>query len=90
VRLGDRGRVRIGNPAMTNHPTHLQGFGFTATDTDGGWIPGKRRLAGDDDRRTGRCHPRLRGRSRCTPGDRTFHCHKSHHTMNAMSHNTRN
>jgi hypothetical protein len=23
------------------------------------------------------------------PGDWTFHCHKSHHTMNAMGHNTR-
>jgi FtsP/CotA-like multicopper oxidase with cupredoxin domain len=24
------------------------------------------------------------------PGDWAFHCHKSHHTMNAMGHNTRN
>src|ERR1700739_4202890 len=24
------------------------------------------------------------------PGDWAFHCHKSHHTMNAMGHNTHN
>jgi hypothetical protein len=59
---------------------------FEVTGTDGGWVPGVGALAGG--------HDRHRRRARCAPfefdadgsGDWAFHCHKSHHTMNAMGH----
>ena len=85
VRLGDRVRIRIGNLTMTNHPIHLHGFNFKITGTDGGWVPpaaqwpettvdmpigSLRALEFDAD----------------APGDWAFHCHKSHHVMNAMGH----
>ena len=50
---------------------------------------GKRALAGGDHRRPGRRDARLRVR-RDEEGDWALHCHKSHHTMNAMGHNVRN
>ena len=89
VRLGDRVRVRMGNLSMTNHPIHLHGHHFV----------------GDLHRwRLGSRHARWPeatidvpvGTIRAiefiadNPGDWPFHCHKSHHTMNAMGHNVRN
>ena len=85
VRLGDRVRVRIGNLTMTNHPIHLHGHDFEVTGTDGGWVPKSARW------------PEVTvdvavGQMRAfefiadNPGDWAFHCHKSHHTMNAMGH----
>jgi FtsP/CotA-like multicopper oxidase with cupredoxin domain len=85
VRLGDRVRVRIANLSMTSHPIHLHGYHFTQVATDGGWIPESAQwpmttvnvpvgstaaIEWVADR----------------PGDWAFHCHKSHHTMNAMGH----
>jgi hypothetical protein len=89
VRRGDRVRVRIGNLTMTNHPIHLHGYDFRVTGTDGGWVPESAQW------------PEVTidvpvGAMRAfefvadAPGDWAFHCHKSHHTMNAMGHNIAN
>lgn len=85
VRTGDRVRIRMGNLTMTNHPIHLHGYEFTVTGTDGGWVPRSAQW------------PEVTvdlpvGAMRAiefkadAPGDWAFHCHKSHHTMNAMGH----
>ena len=50
---------------------------------------GARALAGGDDRHSGRRHARLRVRRPTNPGDWALHCHKSHHTMNAMGHDVK-
>jgi manganese oxidase len=89
VRLGDRVRVRIGNLTMTNHPIHLHGHSFAVTCTDGGWVPESARwpeATTDVPVGTIRAIEMIAD----APGDWAFHCHKSHHTMNAMSHNIRN
>ena len=89
VRKGDRVRVRMGNLTMTAHPIHLHGYDFEVTGTDGGWVPKSARW------------PEVTidvpvGAMRAfefvatEPGDWAFHCHKSHHTMNAMGHNVPN
>jgi FtsP/CotA-like multicopper oxidase with cupredoxin domain len=81
----ERVRIRVGNLTMTNHPIHLHGPHFEVTGTDGGPVPKSARW------------PEVTvdvavGQMRqievvCTdPGDWALHCHKSHHTMNAMGH----
>lgn len=88
VRKGDRVRVRVGNLTMTNHPIHLHGYHFAVTCTDGGWVPESARW------------PEVTidipvGAMRAfefvadAPGDWAMHCHKSHHTMNAMGHDVK-
>jgi manganese oxidase len=85
VAKNDRVRVRMGNLTMTNHPIHLHGFDLRVTGTDGGWVP------------SGAQWPEVTidmpiGAMRAfefvadEPGDWALHCHKSHHTMNAMGH----
>ena len=89
VRLGDRVRVRTGNLSMTNHPIHLHGHHFSVTCTDGGWVPESARWPEatiDVPVGTIRAIEFIAD----NPGDWPFHCHKSHHTMNAMGHNVRN
>lgn len=88
ARSGERVRVRIGNLSMWNHPIHMHGVQYWVTGSDGGrW-------------------PRSQWRSEVTeivgvgqtrdiefiavPGDWAFHCHMSHHTMNAMGHGVPN
>ncbi len=89
VRLGDRVRVRIGNLTMTNHPIHLHGHSFAVTCTDGGWVAESARWPeATTDVPVGAI--RAIEMIADAPGDWAFHCHKSHHTMNAMSHNIRN
>jgi manganese oxidase len=86
VRRGDRVRIRMGNLTMTNHPIHIHGHNFKVTCTDGGWVP-----AGAQWPETSADIPvgALRAVEFVAdnPGDWAFHCHKSHHTMNAMGHN---
>ena len=88
VRKDDRVRVRVGNLTMTNHPIHMHGYDFAVTCTDGGWVPETARW------------PEVSidvpvGAMRAfefvatEPGDWAIHCHKSHHTMNAMGHNVK-
>jgi len=86
VRRGDRVRIRVGNLTMTNHPVHVHGHEFQITGTDGGPTP-----------KSARWHEVTAdiavGQMRQlefiadAEGDWAFHCHKSHHTMNAMGHN---
>jgi FtsP/CotA-like multicopper oxidase with cupredoxin domain len=84
-RLGDRVRVRIGNLTMTNHPIHLHGHEFVVTGTDGGWVPETARWPEvTTDVAVGQM--RAIEFEATEPGDWAFHCHKSHHTMNAMGH----
>ncbi len=85
ARQGERVRIRIGNLTMTNHPIHLHGYDFKVTCTDGGWVRPEAQW------------PEVTvdvpvGAMRAiefvadAPGDWAFHCHKAHHTMNAMGH----
>ena len=84
AKTGERVRVRIGNLSMWNHPMHLHGVQFEVTGSDGGrwprslWRPEVTEIVGV-------------GQTRdleftAVPGDWAFHCHMSHHTMNAMGH----
>lgn len=84
ARTGERVRVRIANLSMHEHPMHLHGVQFQVTGGDGGrwrkelWRSEVTELVGV-------------GQTRdiefiAVPGDWAFHCHKSHHTMNAMGH----
>ncbi|HAD05225.1 MAG: copper oxidase [Desulfuromonadales bacterium GWC2_61_20] len=86
VRLNDKVRIRIGNLTMTNHPMHLHGHEFTVTGTDGGPIPKNARWPEvTTDIAVGQM--RQIEFIAAEEGDWAFHCHKSHHTMNAMGHN---
>ncbi|MGZ5850092.1 MAG: multicopper oxidase family protein, partial [Methyloceanibacter sp.] len=89
VRLGDRVRVRMGNLTMTNHPIHLHGHDFRVTATDGGWVPDSAQWPdATTDVPVGAV--RVLDFVADAPGDWAFHCHKSHHTMNAMGHKVKN
>jgi FtsP/CotA-like multicopper oxidase with cupredoxin domain len=84
-RKGDRVRIRMGNLTMTNHPIHLHGHEFVVTGTDGGWTePRSRWPEVTVDLAVGQM--RAIEFDATDPGDWAFHCHKSHHTMNAMGH----
>ncbi|HEV7983809.1 MAG TPA: copper oxidase [Xanthobacteraceae bacterium] len=86
VRRRDRVRVRVGNLSMTNHPIHKHAEPFEVTCTDGGWVPpGARRPEVTTDVPVGAV--RAFEYVADEPGDWAIHCHKSHHTMNAMAHN---
>ncbi|AIY40768.1 Multicopper oxidase [Collimonas arenae] len=85
VRQHDRVRIRVGNLTMTNHPIHLHGHEFVVTGTDGGWVPPAARWPEvTTDIAVGQM--RAIEFDANEPGDWAFHCHKSHHTMNAMGH----
>jgi hypothetical protein len=88
ARLGDRVRIRMGNLTMTNHPIHLHGHDFRVTMTDGGWVPETAQIPeATTDVPVGAV--RVLEFVADAPGDWAFHCHKSHHTMNAMGHKTK-
>jgi manganese oxidase len=89
ARLGERVRIRVGNLTMTNHPIHLHGHEFVVAGTDGGWTPpGSRWPEVTTDIAVGQM--RAIEFTAAAPGDWAFHCHKSHHTMNGMSHSVPN
>lgn len=88
ARTGERVRVRVGNLSMWNHPIHMHGVQFQVTGSDGGrwqqplWRKEVTEIVGV-------------GQTRdlefvAVPGDWAFHCHMSHHTMNAMGHDIPN
>jgi len=88
ARTGERVRVRIGNLSMWNHPIHMHGVQYLVTGSDGGrwpqnlWRSETTEIVGV-------------GQTRdiefiAVPGDWAFHCHMSHHTMNAMGHDIPN
>jgi FtsP/CotA-like multicopper oxidase with cupredoxin domain len=85
VRQGDRVRLRVGNLTMTNHPIHLHGHEVVVTGTDGGWTPPASRWPEVTvDIAVGQMRAIEFDASEL--GDWSLHCHKSHHTMNAMGH----
>ena len=86
VRLGDRVRMRIGNLSMTSHPIHIHGHEFEVAGTDGGWVPKSARWP-EVTTDIGVGQMRAIEFDAIAEGDWAFHCHKSHHTMNAMGHN---
>jgi FtsP/CotA-like multicopper oxidase with cupredoxin domain len=89
ARLGERVRIRVGNLTMTNHPIHLHGHEFEVVGTDGGWTsPASRWPEVTTDIAVGQM--RAIEFTAAAEGDWAFHCHKSHHTMNAMSHSLPN
>ncbi len=88
ARSGERVRIRVGNLSMHEHPIHMHGPRFWVTGGDGGRWP--RNLW-----RTEVTEIVGVGQTRdlefiAQAGDWAFHCHKSHHTMNAMGHNVPN
>jgi FtsP/CotA-like multicopper oxidase with cupredoxin domain len=89
VRKDERVRIRVGNLTMTNHPIHLHGHRFEVTGTDGGWVPPTARWP---EVTTDVAVGQMRAIEFVAdnPGDWAFHCHKSHHTMNAMGHQVPN
>ena len=89
VRQDDRVRIRIGNLTMTNHPIHVHGHEFEVSGTDGGWVPKSARWPEvTTDVAVGQMRA-IEFRA-YNPGDWAFHCHKAHHTMNAMGHEVPN
>ncbi len=84
ARTGDRVRIRVGNLTMTNHPIHMHGPHFEVTGTDGGWVPKSARWP---EVTTDIAVGQMRAfEFDALAGDWAIHCHKSHHTMNAMGH----
>ena len=86
VRHMDKVRLRVGNLTMTNHPIHIHGHEFFVTGTDGGPTP---RAARWPEVTVDVAVGQMRQMEFVAdePSDWAFHCHKSHHTMNAMGHN---
>lgn len=85
ARKNDRVRVRVGNLTMTNHPIHVHGIEFEVTGTDGGPTrPESRWSEVSTDIAVGQM--RQIEFIADEEGDWAIHCHKSHHSMNAMGH----
>jgi FtsP/CotA-like multicopper oxidase with cupredoxin domain len=85
ARRGDKVRIRFGNLTMTNHPIHIHGHEFMVTGTDGGPTPKSTRWH-EVTTDVGVGQMRQVEFIADEEGDWAFHCHKSHHTMNAMGH----
>jgi hypothetical protein len=87
VSKDDKVRVRFGNLTMTNHPIHMHGYDFKVSCTDGGWVP---EAAAWPEVSIDCAVGQMRAFDFVAeyPGDWAIHCHKSHHTMNAMGHDT--
>jgi hypothetical protein len=89
ARQGQRVRLRLANLSMDSHPIHLHGHRFLVTGTDGGSIA----ASAQEPETTVNVPP---GTTRDVefvadnPGDWALHCHKTHHTMNQMSHDLPN
>lgn len=84
ARTGDKVRIRVGNLTMTNHPIHMHGPHFEVTGTDGGWVP---KTARWPEVTVDVAVGQMRAfEFQALAGDWAIHCHKSHHTMNAMGH----
>jgi FtsP/CotA-like multicopper oxidase with cupredoxin domain len=84
ARTGERVRIRIGNLSMWNHPIHLHGVEYLVTGSDGGrWPQSQWRRETTEVVGVGQTRDI---EFDAVPGDWAFHCHMSHHTMNAMGH----
>ena len=89
VRKGDRVRIRIANMSMHDHPIHIHGFNYTVTETDGGQVARSAQFP-ETTVNVAVGATRAMEFSADEPGDWAIHCHKSHHTMNAMGHTVPN
>ncbi|WP_336810701.1 multicopper oxidase family protein [Bosea sp. MMO-172] len=89
VGKNDKVRIRFGNLTMTNHPVHMHGYEFKVSCTDGGWVDP---AAAWDEVSIDVAVGQMRAFDFIAdePGDWAIHCHKSHHTMNAMGHSVKN
>ncbi len=89
VTKNDKVRIRFGNLTMTNHPIHMHGYEFKVSCTDGGWVDP---AAAWDEVSIDCAVGQMRAFDFVAdePGDWAIHCHKSHHTMNAMGHSVKN
>ncbi|CAN7628353.1 multicopper oxidase family protein [Bosea sp. LjRoot237] len=89
VGRNDKVRIRFGNLTMTNHPIHMHGYEFKVSCTDGGWVDP---AAAWDEVSIDCAVGQMRAFDFVAdePGDWAIHCHKSHHTMNAMGHSVKN
>jgi FtsP/CotA-like multicopper oxidase with cupredoxin domain len=85
VRKGDRVRIRIANMSMHDHPIHIHGYAYTVIETDGGQVPKTAQLP-ETTVNVAVGATRAMEFVADEPGDWALHCHKSHHTMNAMGH----
>lgn len=89
VKTGERVRIRLGNLSMHEHPMHIHGVQFRIAGTDAGAIPKSAQwpastvLVPVGTTRDIEFVADL-------PVDWAFHCHKVHHTMNAMGHSLSN
>ena len=89
VRLNERVRFRIGNLSMYNHPIHIHGHKFWVTGSDGDrWAKSAWRSEVTEIIGVGQMRDFEFVAD--NPGDWAFHCHMSHHTMNAMGHTVPN
>jgi manganese oxidase len=89
VRRGQRVRIRVGNLSMHEHPVHLHGYQFDVTGGDGGRWP-RAAWRKEVTEIVGVGQMRDIEFTADAPGDWALHCHKAHHTMNAMGHGTPN
>lgn len=89
VRTGQKVRIRVANLSMHEHPMHIHGFRMKVTGTDGGPVPESAQFA---EVTTLVPVGAIRDVEFVAdePGDWPFHCHKAHHTMNAMGHDVPN
>ncbi|SFC81613.1 Multicopper oxidase with three cupredoxin domains (includes cell division protein FtsP and spore coat protein CotA) [Bosea sp. CRIB-10] len=89
VGKNDKVRIRFGNLTMTNHPIHMHGYEFKVSCTDGGWVDP---AAAWDEVSIDVAVGQMRAFDFVADelGDWAIHCHKSHHTMNAMGHSVKN
>jgi FtsP/CotA-like multicopper oxidase with cupredoxin domain len=85
VKTGDRVRVSFANLSMDSHPIHFHGDRWWVVETDGGPIP-KTAWWPETSVNVPPGTTRTVEFVAKNPGDWAFHCHKNHHTMNAMSH----
>ncbi len=88
ARAGERVRIRFGNVGQESHPLLLDGHTFWVSSTDAGKIPATARWP----ETTVVVFP---GQTRdiefvANGGDWAMHCHRRHHPMNAMGHDTAN
>jgi FtsP/CotA-like multicopper oxidase with cupredoxin domain len=89
VRRGQRVRIRVGNLSMHEHPVHLHGYRFQVTGSEGGRWPAAQ-WRSEVTETVGVGQTRDIEFVATEPGDWAFHCHKPHHTMNAMGHDLPN
>ena len=89
VRTGQKVRIRVANLSMHEHPMHIHGFRMKVTGTDGGPVPESAQFSEVTSLIPVGAIRDLEFVADA-PGDWPFHCHKTHHTMNAMGHDVPN